>query len=335
MNLSIKIAATPEELCDDWDVRADSYYLTKSFLRHLQTYNPCNQRYYELYEDDKFVAGTIAYTLKVNLFTFSKLSLAVQMQVIGIPLSIASVPFTGDPGQLNYLLSKILEVEKGLVLGLNFPKDYCSEKVTNMRMLPTIVMNTHFADYNSYLNKLRYPYRRRSNNHEKKFKEVKSIESSCFEFGPDHHKLYLEIMKKSKTKLEVLSLEFFKNLPDNFILTTHYIKTTMLAWQVCTKDKEKLYFMFGGMDYTYRDSYNSYFNNLLSVLKYAIRNNYSEVDFGQTSELAKLRLGGYLSERRMFIYHRNKLLNTIFYILKPIIQYKGGDKVTNVFKFDK
>ena len=332
MSKTIKTVSAPDQLSKEWDYLADSFYMKKAFLYHLQNYNYCFQLYYELYENDKLVCGTIVYTLNVNILTFSKLNCVLKMRVIGIPVSIATPPLVGDEKYANYLLDHILQTEKGIILGINFIADYCVNKVSNMRTLPTIVMKNNFSSFDAYIKAIRSPYRRRLHKHELNFKYIESIESSCQEFTETHYSLYLEIMKRTKTKLEILSFDLFKNLPANFMLTSHYINEKLVVWQICTKDKDKLYFLFGGMDYTYRDRYSSYYNNLLSILRYAIDNNFTTIDFGQTAELAKLRLGGELSERRMFIFHRNAIVNSLLKLAKPLITNFGDCEYPQVFK---
>lgn len=254
------------------------------------------------------------------------------MQVIGIPVSIAAPPFVGDEQYADYLLGYILKNEKGLILGINFLTDHCKNKVLNMRTLPTIVMKNPFSSMDEYKNAVRYPYRRRLVKHGLRFKDVNSQLSGCHEFTQMHYTLYLEIMKRSKTKLEILDFDFFHNLTKNFVLTTHYIQDKMLAWQICTLDQDQLYFLFGGLDYHCRDIYSAYYNNLLSILKFAIEHKFSVIDFGQTAELAKLRLGGELNERRMFLYHRYFLINFLLKLLKDWISYSVHHNRPDVFK---
>ena len=175
------------------------------------------------------------------------------MHVIGIPVSIASEPLVGNNSYADHLLLKILKEEKGLILGLNFKKDYCINKVLNLRTLPTIILKNEFKDSFEFLDMMRHPYRRKLKLHSAKFREVTTTESSCRKFTPEHLQLYLNIMKKTTTKLEVLSLDFFQNLPSNFILTTHSFRDIMLAWQICAIDNNNLFFFFGGINYDKRD----------------------------------------------------------------------------------
>jgi hypothetical protein len=127
-------------------------------------------------------------------------------------------------------------------------------------------------------------------------------------------------------------LDLFRNLPSNFILTTYYNETGILCWHITCHDKNTLFFFFGGMDYSLRDHYQSYHNNLYGIISEAIQNKYDFIDLGQTAETAKSRFGGKPEERRMFLYHRNPL---ILYFLKPfkgVLAYSKIGENSNVFK---
>ncbi len=323
-----KVAQTNQ----NWDLLTNSIFQRREFLSHLEKYNFCNQTYYEGYSNGEFVVATIVYTIKLDLFTFSNISLPINTRIIGLPVSVAAPPIIGNKEYHSQLLKKILDKESGLILGLNFESNYLSKTVVNMETLPTMVACIHNHSYASYLGKMRHPYRRRIKSAQKSFKDVESIESSCKSYEESHHDLYLEIMNKTTTKLETLSLEFFQNLPDSFLLTSHFSQGKLIAWQITAHDKPTLYFLFGGLNYAFRDKYNSYYNNLISILLIGLKNNYESIDFGQTAEVPKMRMGSEMASRKMFIYHRNKFINYILHLLKSLISYSYPKQKSNVFK---
>ena len=325
---------SPENLNRNWDNLADFYFQKREFLSHLHKYNPCAQRYYELYRNDTFVAGTIVYTLKIDILTFANIPSPFKVHVVGIPVSVASPPIIGDPGEFEYFLSEIIKIEHGIILGLNFMEDYLKDKVLNLRTLPTIILRLHSDSMVSYERSLRHPYRRRINRIREKFSDVTPVTSDCSVFNEEHYSLYLQIMKKTTTKLEILSLNLFKYLPSNFQLTTYYFENKMICWHVVCKDNDVLFFFFGGMNYPFLDRFHSYNNNLLGIVSLAIDNNYREIDFGQTAEIAKTRLGGKPGERRMFFYHRNYIIFGILRLFRNLINYSKTFEKPNVFKVD-
>jgi hypothetical protein len=93
-----------------------------------------------------------------------------------------------------------------------------------------------------------------------------------------------------------------------------------------------MFFFFGGMNYMLRDRFQSYNNNLLGIISAAIDLKYASIDFGQTAEIAKTRLGGTVSERRMFLYHKNPIFLGMFKLLSRLISYTKTNEKCHVFK---
>lgn len=332
MERILKIVRSPEDLNNNWDNLAHCYFQKREFLNHLHKFNPCNQRYYELYCNGALMAGTIVYTLRLNLLTFSGIPSPFKVQVIGLPVSVAAVPVIGDPGEFGYLLNELLKQESGIILGINFTEDYLKGKVLNLRTLPTVILNLQSHSTDDYEKSLRHPYRRRLRRIREKFSAVSFRSTECAEFTGEHYLLYLQIMKHTTTKLETLSPEAFKYLPSNFILTTFYSGDTMICWHIVCRDNGILFFYFGGMNYRYRDQFSAYNNNLFEILTYALSNNYTVIDFGQTAEIAKTRLGGQLSERRMFLFHKNSIVQGILRLFSPLINYSETHEKPHVFR---
>lgn len=332
MEKTIKRNCYPANLDPEWDNLADFYFQKKEFLIHLHQYNPCAQRYYELYCDDRLVAGTVVYTLKIDIFTFANIPSPFKVQVIGLPVSVATPPIIGETREFEYLLSEIIKNEHGLILGINFMEDYLRDKVLNLRTLPTVVFNLPVDNLLSYEGALRHNYRRRLHRIREKFSGVTSVVTPCAEFSEAHYELYLQIMKKTTTKLETLSFDVFRHLPSHFVLTTYYYEKIMLCWHVVCLDKDLLIFFFSGMDYKYRGQFQSYNNNLLGILAYAFDQRCRVIDFGQTAEIAKTRLGGELCERRMFFYHRNPFIFLLLKLSGSLINYSKINAKPNVFK---
>lgn len=332
MDKSIEIISSPENLNSSWDNLADFYFQKKEFLIHLHKYNPCAQRYYELYRGNTLVAGTVVYTLKTDILTFANIPSPIKFQVIGLPVSVATPPIIGNSNEFEYLLSEILKTESGLIVGLNFLGDYVQNKVLNLRTLPTIILTSAWNSIESYEHSLRHAYRRRMHKIRQKFAGVTSITTDCSIFNEEHYALYIEIMKKTTTKLETLSPNVFKYLPLNFRLTTYYMEKKMLCWHTVCKDQDTLFFFFGGMNYSLRDQYHSYYNNLFGIMETAIELGYNRIDFGQTAEIAKTRLGGTLSERRMFLYHKNSMILGLLKFFGKLISYSKTIEKCQVFK---
>lgn len=332
MQWNIKQVQIPEELDNDWDRLAGCYYLKREFLAHLHVHNYCYQSYYELFEDDAFACGTIVYTVKTNLLTFLNVPTPVHFRVIGLPVSVASPPYTGDIKHIDVLLQHILAREKGLILGINFLTDPLPGKVVPMRTLPTMVLPLKANNMRAYRQSLRHPYRRRLNRITEKFSTVEAVTTSCDAFTPMHYKLYLDVMKTSTTKLETLPENAFRYLPGKFRLTTFYTDSEMLFWHILLPDENVLYYYMCGINYALRDRYETYHNSLFSIITTAMELGYSTVDLGQTAEVAKMRVGALPQERRMFMYHKNPLIHLLLNTFRNFITYSAEQPVATVFK---
>ena len=93
-----------------------------------------------------------------------------------------------------------------------------------------------------------------------------------------------------------------------------------------------MFFFFGGHDYELLDKYQSYFNNLFGIVRQFINDGYERLDLGQTAEIAKMKAGGQMEPRTMFLYHHNPFIRFILRILKPIITYHSPKLVVHPFR---
>jgi hypothetical protein len=331
--ISIKKLSSIESIKHSWDNLVTDYFQTSEFSLHLEKYNKCFQRYYTLYDRNNLMAGAIVYTLPINLLTFSKKKLTLPMNVIGVAVSVDSSGLIGDSAYYDTLIDLIIKNEKGIILCLNYESKLNQHRLIQLNALPTFIVKHHFVDFNLYLNKMRHPYRRRVIQAMKYFEDVIKTTELCSSFTDEHYTLYLNIMKKSKTQLEVLSKDFFKNLPENFTLTSYYNKKKeLIIWHITCEYKDVYSFLFGGINYEKRDEYHAYYNNLIGIIKEGIVKGYKTINLGQTAEVPKMRLGGERILKKMFIYHRNSLVRFILKVFKKQLEHKGNSETLKVFK---
>ncbi len=317
----------------EWDIEASLYFQRKEFLHHTDLFNSCNQRYYLLWQKNELTAGACVYTLPIHLFTFSHIPGKVYMQVIGLPASVSAPGIFGrTKADTEYLIHYILTHEKGLILGLNLPPHIHMQSAVEMNMMPTVLMKQKYDSWIEYLSTLRSPYRRRAHHILQAFNEAGEVRTGCNSFTEKHYGLYLQVMQHTKSKLETLSFDFFKHLPDQFYLTSYYHQTRLLCWHINCRDEDQLFFFFGGHDYQLLNNYQSYFNNLFGILKEAIEDGFSQIDFGQTAETAKMKTGGQIVEKRMFLYHHSFPVRAILKLCKPLITYKSPQESLHPLK---
>lgn len=317
----------------EWDELAGCYFQKKDFLQYTEQYNPCRQRYYAFFQGEAMLAGAVVYTLRIDLLTFSHIPSPVSMQVIGLPASVSAPGFLGaDKDAVQQLIHYILKREHGLILGLNLAQEIDPSPAVSMNMLPGIELEHTFSNWPDYLSQLRSPYRRRVMQLQERFREVETQRTSCQAFTPEHHRLYLDILQRTDSKLEVLSEAFFRNLPDNFYLVSCWQAGRLLCWHINCEDEGRLFFFFGGHDYNLLPKFQSYFNNLLCILRRGIEDGFSAIDFGQTAEVPKLKLGASVQPKAMFLYHRNPLLLWLLQKGKRWISYRSAHPEVHVFK---
>ena len=318
----------------DWDKMAETIYQKRNFLDYLEKTNFSDQRYYVLSENNIPLAGAVVYSLKINLFTFSKLQLKIPMQIIGIPLSNDESGLLGDSQNVTKLVSEILKIEKGTILCLNHNQHIDKHDVIKMQSLPSMVMKLKHDCWEKYLQSLRHPYRRRILKSLQKSENLILQSSDCTNFSEVHYKQYLEVVNRSTTVLEILDMSFFKNLPNSFRLNSFFENEKLLFWNITIDNNKILYFLFGGLDFDTKAIYDSYNNNLISVIKEGHSRNCLYINLGQTAETPKSRFGANQVEKKMFLYHRNLLVRLLFKSIKRQLTYSSNPIKNNVYKND-
>ncbi len=335
MNVTIERINDPEKLPDAWDGLAAIYWQRRIFLRHAHLYNPCKQRYYLLINDSVICAGAIVYTLRLDLLTYLAIPSPVAMQIIGIPSSVSASGMIGETENQTILLEKIKEVEKGFLLALNL--DYLPEQTSDFtgRTLPTMVLKHSFATWEEYIKSLRSPYRRRLLQIENKISSFTITTTPCSEYSDKTHELYLQVYRRSKDKLEKLSTDFMRNLPADFTLTRYEKNNRLYGWTISLQDDKNWFFFLGGRDYSIKSSDNIYFCMLQMVLKQSINAGTAIIDFGQTAEIPKTRLGGELQDKYMLGHHSNRLIHSVLHTISPLLSYTRKVPSVHIFQEDK
>jgi hypothetical protein len=317
----------------DWDTLVKEPFQTSEFLYHLEITNPCKQRYYLLLEDQIAKVAAVVYCLNVNLFTFSKSSVKVKMNIIGIPASVDSSGIIGDDAYFPAIISEILHQEKGIILAMNYENKIDMAKIVPMNTLPTFIFKHTFKTFEEYLLQMRHHYRRNVLNCMKQFQDVKTKRLSCKDFTLAHYELYLNIMKRTHTKLEILPFRFFNELPDNYTLIDYRDKNgTILSWHITCSFKGIYAFLFGGINYEWRDHYNSYYNNLIGIYKEGIESGSPIINLGQTAAQPKAVLGAQKMNKLMFVYHKYWIIRSLLRLFKRFLTYKDQSITYTIFK---
>jgi hypothetical protein len=320
------------DLPESWDELAEDYFQTRVFLDHTEKYNPCNQRYYLLSENGFLQTVAVIYTLKLNLLTYLSLKSAFRVNIAGIPCSVSASGLFGNRIFFGQLLKCIVFSEKGFLLALNVESPVEKGMIVSGRTLPTIVLTNRFSSWDDYLASLRAPYRRRIRLFSSSFGVVRKKHLACSSFDETMYRQYLEVLRRSKGKLETLTMNFFQQLPPEFRLTALYHDEIPAGWYITVTFREKLYFFLGGVDYTLNRSFNTYFNILAEIIKEGIEKKVSLTDLGQTAEIPKLKLGGKLVEKNMLATHSNGFIRHCLNAGKSFLEYRSKWSEFHVLK---
>lgn len=292
----------------------------KPLLELLEKVNPCSQQYESI--DG---ASIISYSLKLNIFNFTKfLPIHIKTKIIGLPISLCEKGYWGDTNTLRNLINS----KRGLKIVLNAEKDLG----TSGQTLSTFIFYNNFKDFNHYLNSLRCSYRRRIKKalkHREKF-NIKKIDN--IDFTEMHYKSYLSIMNRTENPLEILPIEFFKNYDCELYEFVDLESERILGFIQTKQVEDCLYFFFGGFNKKDNEEYDIYYNMLLKIVELGIEKAAKTINFGQTAEESKLKIGCVEVPKYLYIHHSNFLINKILKILTPLFSYKPYKTVHNVFK---
>ncbi len=318
-----------------WDELAESYFQQRKFLSHAEKYNPCQQRYYCCTDNEKPIAAAIVYSIKLDIFTYLRIKSPVKMNIIGVPCSISTSGIFGENNALEVLKNYIFEHEKGLTLALNLTEKPVENTNASGKTLPTIVFYNQFTDWNNFLSLLRSNYRRRLKLINQQNENLRFEKKCCSEFTKEMHRQYLEVYNRSNGKLEKLSFDFFRNLPEEFVLTVCSINEEVIGWNIALYDNKIYYFFLGGINYKLNNSHQTYFRLLSLLIRDGIENKAKIIELGQTAETAKMRMGGKPETLYMEAHHNNKFLNYLLKKFGAFLEYKFKPEKNRVNKLNQ
>lgn len=248
----------------------------------------------------------------------------INTKIIGLPISLCEKGYWGDSNKVRDLINS----KKGLKIVLNAEKDLG----TSGQTLSTFVFYNNFKNFNNYLDSLRCSYRRR-------IKRALSFRSKLIireidkdSFTGIHYESYLSIMERTENPLEVLPLEFFKSY-DCDLYEFLDLKSGRILGFIQTKQvNDCLYFFFGGFNKEDNEEYDLYYNMLITIVELGISKRVKIINFGQTAEESKLKIGCVEVPKYLYIHHSNFIINKTLQILAPLFSYRPYKTVHNVFK---
>ena len=320
-----------DSLPAEWDLCVKSCpHLFRANLGVLERTNPCSQRYVAFLDQAGSIdSAMVLYKLKLNLLTYSSLSLPVEVTMVGIPCSVAA-PGYKIGAQTRAQFESYVSAIKGFVVILNSDGDLSLPAWSQGVTLPSCRLRFSHSSFAEYLGSMRSHYRYRYRNAMKKGStlQVERLEDNgCF--GDDLYALYEQVYEKSGFKLEKLPISFFQQA-DAEIYVFNVLGVPVGFVQLKQKLQE-MQFLFGGIDYSQSSKYDTYVNMLLFIVQESMARKCKLIDFGQTAEDAKAKLGCKLHGKFMYVRHSNALLNFGIRQLIRFFDYKAPSCDFKVF----
>lgn len=310
------------DIPDNWDLLTEGGLLSAKNLALLQT---ASDTVFQCVVHRRYLCTE--YNLKLNLFTFGKLRLALPFTVIAPPVSIDRCGFAGD---LQALVDDYKR-RKGLFLILNLEHEpKAVNGIAGAQTLATCLFHNRFASFDEYLSALRSTYRRRLLQALQKGTPLAVKKIDNVDFSDEMHALYLNVLRRSKYPLETLGAEFFRQFDGE--LYAFLEQERPLAFVAIRFRNDIMEFVFGGMDYDQRDEFDLYYHMLLHMVRLGIEKGVRAINFGQTAEHSKMRVGCQLSERYMAAFSGNFLWNGLLALGKSFLGYTKPKCTYQCFK---
>lgn len=317
---------------DEWDtIIDDNIYMSKEFLTFMERIDKCEQKYYMIYDDGDLDTVFMSYVRKkYNPAMFTKFNLHQRMTMIYVPLSVTR------PGIVyNKHLDKAMDfikTIKGPKMLLNI-EDVDPRGYAKGLTCPKCILTNRFASFDDYMNSLRSNYRYR---YTKCFKKSAPLTLEYLEnnedFTDEMYECYLQVYNKSRMHVEKLPIEFFRGKYFKIFVLRNEEK--VVGFGQMLPNGTELVFEFVGVDYELNNTYDTYHRILLEIVKYGIENKFETIDFGQTADESKLKLGSKYTMLYAYMHHSNKMLNSVYKKMAKYIEYKPITTDYNVFKED-
>ena len=173
------------------------------------------------------------------------------------------------------------------------------------RQIPTPPMHffkPSFRDFAEYCAALRTRYRQQINRSIRKLKDPgirQAILTDAKEisrlYTAEVHGLYCQMAAKADAKLEILPIEFFRQLTlrleGDVDLLVIFKDLKIIAFGWCLHAGSSYHLLFAGLDYALNEELDLYFNLMYAGLDRALRKRVSTIHVGQSADAFKARIG--------------------------------------------
>ncbi|MGL4799942.1 MAG: hypothetical protein ACRCWY_11190, partial [Cellulosilyticaceae bacterium] len=298
-----------------------SDFLDKRYWEQLAIFHEGNPRRHQL---DGCVVSS--YELRLNLLTYGQGKLYKKVRIVGIPLSVSEKGYSYETDEGKQTFYKWLKSQRGFTVILNGDQDLATELI-GVYTLPTVKLQMDTWRYDDYKKLLRAHYRYRIRKAEKKFEGIRIVQKT--EFTQELYELYEGVYERSSYPLEKSTRQYFEKMEAEMV-AFYDAKGPIGFCQYCIMN-ETLYFIFCGIKYEVLEKHDTYYNMLLELIKIGSEHQVKCINFGQTTEDVKQKLGGKLEMRYMYIYHPNPLVRWCVGMLSRMFAYQVPQAQYHVF----
>ncbi len=317
-------------LTSDWDnaVRGN-FYLTREFISFMENADDNKKCYYAVYSDGKI--DTVFETVEqseFNLGMFTGKRRKIKATMIYVPLSVtrAGISYGNCLAEAADFIRKI----PGYKVFLNLP-DVKVKGFAKGYTCPKCILEIKWKTFDEYLAALRSNYRYRYKKALAKSAPLKiRYLKSGDEFTAEMYALYEQVYNKSHIKVEKLTDRFFRGKFFKIFVMEENNVPRGFVQLIAIGDE--LVFEFVGVDYSVNNKYDVYISMLLEIVRYGIENGFKTIDFGQTADEAKLKLGCRHVPLYALLGHSNPIINFVCKLLAPKLQCKPFAHNFDVFK---
>ncbi len=298
-----------ESLPPEWDLLTkNNPYLQRKFLSFIEkTEKAYRPNYYLFYDGDRPDSCFVAFRNgRFDLAMFRKNSFFRAVTLIYLPMSVTRPGMVLGRGREEVL--KTIRKIKGYKLALNLEDGNAPGFATGWTC-PKCILRLRWDSFEGYVSSLRSDYRNRL---KKVFArsgqlKIRFIDNRT-EFGEELYALYLNVLGRSKTKIETLSRAYFQG--EFFKVFVAELDGRAVGFVQLLENGKELIFEFVGLDYRFNSDHQVYHRMLYEIIRYGIENRFESIDFGQTADDTKLKLGCEYTYLYAWLHHSN-----------PVVQY--------------
>ncbi len=325
-----KILTSATQLPPEWDnLDQENPYLARQFLSFVeQTEKDFHPAYHLFYDGDRLDSCFIAFQRKkYNVAMFTRLNFRINVTMIYLPMCVTRGGFYF--GKLREQALQAIQKIKGYKMLLNELTPQ-AEGFAVGYTCPKCILTLRWNTFDEYLSALRSDYRNRAKKILKRSQNLTMRFIKPQEFTDEMYQMYLNVLNRSKIKIETLSKEYFQG--EQFTLFVMEKDGKPVGFTQLLPNGEELIFEFVGVDYAYNKDNATYHRMLFEIIRYGIENGYKSIDYGQTADDIKLKLGSEYTYLYAYFHHSNPFIHFFCKKLGPFLEYKPFTTKYNTFR---